>query len=73
MDIFTVPSPDDPGMGYAYLVMTLVFIAASYSVYRFKKANRKKEKQAENLPVYDMYETKEEHDSKTDAKGDRSE
>lgn len=63
MDLFTVPSPDDPGMGYAYIAMMFVFAAASYTVHRFKKANKNKETQ--NVPeMYEMYETKEEHEKK---------
>lgn len=65
MDIFTVPNPDDPGMGYAYIAMMFVFAAASYSVHRFKKANKNK-KPEEAQEMYEMYETKEEHDNKSD-------
>ncbi|SDO28213.1 hypothetical protein [Alkalicoccus daliensis] len=63
MDLFTIPDSDDPGMGYAYLAMTLVFIAASFSVHRFKKANKKKAAR-EEPEIYEMYETKEEHEQK---------
>lgn len=55
MDIFTVPDPSDSGMGYAYIIMTLVFIAASFSVYRLKKSS-KKVKQQKTPKAYDMYD-----------------
>ncbi|WP_147803084.1 hypothetical protein [Alkalicoccus halolimnae] len=63
MDVFTVPSPGDPTMGYAYLFMALMLAIAAFLVYRFKKAGKKTEKQKEPV-VYEMYETKEEHEEK---------
>ncbi|QKS70689.1 hypothetical protein FLK61_28535 [Paenalkalicoccus suaedae] len=63
MDIFTVPDPNDPNMGYAYLVMILVFIAASFSVYRLKKASKRTKTKSEPK-AYDMYEPESKPDRK---------
>lgn len=57
MDIFTVPDPSEGGMGYAYIVMIFVFIAASFTVYKLKKSN-KRNKQTTDKNIYEMYESK---------------
>ncbi|PYZ94044.1 hypothetical protein CR194_00430 [Salipaludibacillus keqinensis] len=55
MDIFTVPDPSDSGMGYAYIIMIFVFLAASFTVYKLKKSN-KQVKQKETPKAYEMYD-----------------
>ncbi|ADI00027.1 hypothetical protein [Salisediminibacterium selenitireducens] len=56
MDIFTVPDPNDPMMGYAYLMTIFVLIAASFTVYKMKKS--KKSLPKEEPQAFDMYEDK---------------
>ncbi|MGJ9383632.1 hypothetical protein CR203_20065 [Salipaludibacillus neizhouensis] len=56
MDLFTVPDPSDSGMGYAYIFMIFVLIAASFTVYKLKKFNKTKQ-EAESPKAYDMYES----------------
>jgi hypothetical protein len=62
---FQFPDPGDPMMGYAYLFMAVMFMMASFSVYRFKKASRKRQVE-EKHEVYEMFETQEEHEQKQD-------
>ncbi|MDG5786331.1 hypothetical protein QA612_02430 [Evansella sp. AB-P1] len=40
MDIFTFPDGDENFL-YAYIIMILVFIAASFTVSRLKRANKR--------------------------------
>ncbi|GEL08838.1 hypothetical protein [Salisediminibacterium halotolerans] len=67
MDIFYVPDPGDPGMGYAYLAMTLVFIAASITVYRLKKRSKRKQEAKAEPESFEMYAP-----PRTDKENDRS-
>lgn len=53
-----MPDPNDPGMGYAYVVMTLVFIAASFTVFRMKKHLQKKESKKNEPEAFEMYDPK---------------
>lgn len=55
MDIFTVPDPNDPMMGYAYIMLILVLIAASFTVYKMKKS-RKQQANKPEPKAYEMYE-----------------
>jgi hypothetical protein len=55
MDVFTFPDPSDGGMGYAYIFMIFVFLAASFTVYKLKKS-AKQIKEKENPKAYDMYD-----------------
>ncbi|SDZ17102.1 hypothetical protein SAMN05421736_10759 [Evansella caseinilytica] len=54
MDFFTMPDKAEGGFAYAYIVMIFVFLAASFTVSRLKRANKKQVKKAEALPQYDM-------------------
>ncbi|AOM82421.1 hypothetical protein [Salisediminibacterium beveridgei] len=64
MDIFTVPDPNDPMMGYAYIMLIFVLIAASFTVYKMKKS-RKQQTDKPEPKAYDMYEyTKNEQSDK---------
>jgi len=55
MDLFTIPDPSEGGMGYAYIFMIFVFLAASFTVYKLKKST-KQIIEKEEPKAYDMYD-----------------
>ncbi|WP_416149115.1 hypothetical protein ACM26V_23175 [Salipaludibacillus sp. HK11] len=57
MDLFTIPDPSEGGMGYAYIFMIFVFIAASFTVYKLKKST-KRVTEKETPKAYEMYQPK---------------
>ncbi|MFA9557509.1 hypothetical protein ACERII_09405 [Evansella sp. AB-rgal1] len=55
MDIFTIPDPSEGNLAYGYIILILVFIAASFTVNRLKKATRRQsEKNEQSLPQYEL-------------------
>ncbi len=55
MDLFTIPDPSEGGMGYAYIFMIFVLLAASFTVYKLKKST-KKIKEKDKPKAYEMYD-----------------
>ncbi|ADU29668.1 hypothetical protein [Evansella cellulosilytica] len=58
MDFFTMPDRAEGGFAYAYIIMIFVFIAASFTVNRLKRANKKRSEK-ENVEEVKMYEYEE--------------
>lgn len=55
MDMVTFPDPSEGSMLYGYIIMLLVFLAASFTVHRLKKANkRQKNNEKKNHEMYEM-------------------
>lgn len=53
MDFFTMPDRSEENFLYAYIVLILVFLFASFTVNRLKKANKKTENK-EEIKAYEM-------------------